>query len=384
MLTAPFLNVRDFGAQPVEFGDSAKVAAGFDSTAAFQAALDAAKPGGMVFVPTGCYRMTAPLRLTAGTQLVGGGLGGTVLTSEKPMAGLIHCTGIGGPMTVIRDLFFAGPLGGNWECDALYLEGCNGVTVRDCWFGGWRRALRIDGGSDLWVRNIVFELNQEGITARAAELGWAYSNLRFFDCYGYHNSRSGMTCENLRGLQILGCYSLGTPVALSLKSCVGVTIGDAQILRNGDACREGLVLEDCQAVTVRGCAFDHMDQSALRATRCRTLTINANVLTRTLVGDALVLEQCTTTTVTGNSIATAARHGLRATACQHTVLAQNTVDAYGQAEEGRAGAYGIVCDGESTDCTLADNAVVPTEGAGAPVHVAPEARRIMVRGAETE
>jgi len=54
-LMAPFLNVRDFGARPMEFGDSAKVAAGVDSTAAFQAALDAAKPGGMVFVPTGCY-----------------------------------------------------------------------------------------------------------------------------------------------------------------------------------------------------------------------------------------------------------------------------------------------------------------------------------------
>lgn len=83
--------------------------------------------------------------------------------SDKAMPAVIHLRGVTGPMTVSRDLFFAAPIGGNRECDAIYLEATNGITVRDCWFGGWRRAVHIRGVSDHWLRNLVFELNQEGI-----------------------------------------------------------------------------------------------------------------------------------------------------------------------------------------------------------------------------
>lgn len=53
------------------FGAGSQLA---DSTSAIQAALDAAKTGGTVRVPSGIYRITRPLKCHQGTSLVGDGL----------------------------------------------------------------------------------------------------------------------------------------------------------------------------------------------------------------------------------------------------------------------------------------------------------------------
>jgi len=233
----PFVNVVDFGAKSFgEFGDAEKIAQQPDSTEAIQSALDAGAHA-TVFLPKGQYRLTRPLSMKAGTTFMGEGPGNTVLTSEKSMSAVIHLKGVHGPMTVIRDLFFAGPLGGNWQCDAIFLDGTNGVTIRDCWFGAWRRAVRIEGVSDHWLRNIVFELNQEGVVVRgSSELGRWHGNLRMFDCYGYQNYQGAIRVENLRGLQIQGCSSVGSAYFLWLKNCSNATISGASVNWDGSPC----------------------------------------------------------------------------------------------------------------------------------------------------
>ena len=72
-----------------------------------------------------------------------------------------------------------------------------------------RTGIRVDGISDTWLRNIVFELNQQGIVVQCGEIGWASGNLRMLDCYGYQNYQTGITVTNCRGVQLSDCSAVG-------------------------------------------------------------------------------------------------------------------------------------------------------------------------------
>jgi len=378
-----FVSAADFGAKPGEFGDAAKVVEMPDATDAIQTALDAGAHG-TVFLPKGHYRVTRPLSMKAGTTFQGEGLGGTVLTSEKAMSAVIHLKGVHGPMTVIRDLFFGGPLGGNWQCDAIFLEGTNGVTVRDCWFGAWRRAVRLDGVSDHWLRNIVFELNQEGIVVDQPQLGRWHGNLRLFDCYGYQNYQGAIRIKNIRGLQIQGCSSVGSGYFLWLKGCANVAVSGASVNWDGSPyARFGLMLEDCSLVTVSGCNIEGQKEAGLRAVKSRQLSLRGNLISNTRNGPGVWLEQCSQSTVSENVITESAGHGIRVSSCAKLVLASNVVSSYGQGEAPHdpASSNALLCDGESRDCILTDNVITPTPGAGVPIRLGEKVQEVRIRDA---
>ena len=133
---------------------------------------------------------------------MGSGYCSTVLSTEKPLPGVLYLKKVGGPMTVVSDLFVGAPVGGNRGADGIWLDNSNGVTVHDCWISSWGTGIRVDGISDTWLRHLVCELNYVGISAQAAELGWASGNLPpLLDCYSYQNQRAGITLSNCRGVQ---------------------------------------------------------------------------------------------------------------------------------------------------------------------------------------
>lgn len=382
--TPPYINAADYGIHSITPGDSGKVAQQPDSTDAIQAALDAGA-GGTVFLPKGCYRVTRPLSMKAGTTFMGEGLGGTVLTSEKPMTAVIHLKGVSGPMTVIRDLFFAAPLGGNWQCDAIFLDGTNGITIRDCWFGAWRRAVRIEGVSDHWLRNLVFELNKEGIVVTCSSLGRWHGNLRLLDCYGYQNSNGAIRIENVRGVQCQSCSSVGSAYFLLLKNCQNVAVSGANVNWDGSPyARFGLRLENCSLATVSGCNVDGQKEVGLEAIASRLLTVSGNVINGTREGPAMRLERCARSTISNNVLAQSATHGIHISDSSSLVLSQNVIDDYGHGKSAKdaAACHGILGDGECKDSLVADNIIKPAAGAGEPIELTAGSQSVKVRVSE--
>lgn len=323
--TAPFVNAADFH-PPRAAADRLQVEVFHenpDATEALQAALDAGA-GSVVYIPAGAYRVTRPLRIHTGTTLMGAGYCATMLLTEKPLPAILHAKGVGGPMTIIRDLWTAGPIGGNWEATGIWLEGCNGITVRDCWVSALHTGIRVDGISDTWLRNIVFELNQHGIVVQCPELSWACGNLRLFDCYGYQNYQSGITVTNCRGVQASDCSAVGSGTGLTMKGCAQVTITGYQI--NWDASpwrRYGIRLEDCEYVTVGNCVVEGMADYGIAAVRCRHLAMCGNIVRHTTNGPGVLLEDCADSTVLGNVVSESAAEDAKVIGCRNVVLMGN-------------------------------------------------------------
>ncbi len=355
--TPAFVNVQDFGAEPFyEGGDASAIAQKPDSTDAIQAAIDAADHG-TVFIPRGQYRVTRPLTMEAGSVLAGDGPGNTVLTSEKAMSAVVHLRGVAGPMTVIRDMFFAGPLGGNWECDAIFLDGTNGIAIRDCWLAAWRRAVRIEGVSDHWLRDLVFELNQEGIVVRGGDgLGRWHENLRLLNCYGYQNYQGAIRIENVRGIQADSCSSVGSAYFLWLRNCANATVTGASVNWDGSPwAKYGVLLEDCSLVAMHGCNIEGPPEYGLRASNSKRLTLQGNMVSHVRNGPGIHLESCAQSSLADNVVAHTASHGIQVASCQGTIVRGNIVSDFAEGE-GATGS-GIYTSDNASDCLIDGNLI---------------------------
>ncbi len=372
--TPPFINAADFGLQPCS-PDRLKVEdfhTNPDSTTALQAALDAGA-GAVVYIPAGQYRVTAPLRIQTGTTVMGAGYNATMLLTEKPIPAILHAKGVGGPMTVIRDLWTCGPIGGNWQATGIWLEGCNGVTVRDCWVSALETGIRVDGISDTWLRNIVFELNQHGIVVKCPELSWASGNLRLLDCYGYQNYQTGITLEKCRGVQVSDCSAVGSGTFLQARDCAQMTITGSQVNWDASPWRKfGLRLEGCDYVTASGNVIEGMVEYGVAAVDCRHLTLTGNVIRNTQGGPGLIIERCEVASVTANSVTESASDGIRVGGCRYLSLTGNVVDAYGQGAGLTAQAAGLRVTAPCLDSELHGNLVRPADN-GAPATAGLEA-----------
>ena len=122
-------------------------------------------------------------------------------------------------MTIVSDLWVAGPVGGNWNATGIWLDNSNGVQRPRLL--GLRARDRHPCGRDL--RRLAapprFELNQHGFPAAHVELGWASGNLRLLDCYGYQNYQAGITLTNCRGVQVHSCSATGSAHAILARHC---------------------------------------------------------------------------------------------------------------------------------------------------------------------
>jgi hypothetical protein len=364
--TPPYVNAADYGLRPATrdklavkvFGENP------DCSDALQKAFDAGA-GGTVYIPAGQYRVTRPIIIQSGTTIMGAGYCATMLLTEKPIPAILHARKVGGPMTIVRDLWVAGPIGGNWEATGIWLDGSNGVTVRDCWVSALGTGIRVDGISDTWLRNIVFELNHNGIVVECPELGWASGNLRLIDCYGYQNYFTGITLTNCRGVQMDACSSVGSAYALLARNCAQVTVLGTQVNFDGSPWRKfGVRLEDCDTITLADGVVEGMLEYAVAAVGCRRLSLHGNVIRHTTAGPGLVLERCELATVSGNSVCESAKDGIVVKGCQYLALTGNVVDTYGEQPEQRASAAGIRLDAECAHCESAANVVKPVGGGG--------------------
>jgi len=357
--STPYINAADFGIKPVSHDKllTELFDQNFDSTDGLQAALDAGAEG-IVFIPAGMYRVTQPLIAKSGTTIMGAGYCSTILASEKTMPAIIHLK-VSGPMTTIRDMWICGPVGGNWGAAGIWLEGSNGVTVRDCWVSALNVGILIDGMSDIWLRNIVTELNQDGIKAQcpSGPLGWASGNLRMFDCYGYQNYKTGFTLANLRGVQMQSCTATGSGYAISAKNCAQVTIIGAQVNFDGSPFRKyGVRLEKCDTITFANSVIEGMLDYGVAAVDCSHLSMTGNVIRNTTAGPGMLIKGCRLTTVSGNCVTESAHNGIAVSDCEDITLIGNTVDRYG-AKPGENESFEGLKTTNNTNCQKIGNII---------------------------
>ena len=344
--SAPYVNAADFGLRPCR-PEKMKIevfAENPDATDALQKALDAGA-GGRVFIPPGAYRVIRPLVVQSGTTVMGSGYCSTVLSTEKPLPGVLYLKKVGGPMTVVSDLFVGAPVGGNRGADGIWLDNSNGVTVHDCWISSWGTGIRVDGISDTWLRHLVCELNYVGISAQAAELGWASGNLRLLDCYSYQNQRAGITLSNCRGVQAHSCAATGSAHAILARHCAQMTIQGTQVNFDGAPWRHfGIRLEDCEHTTLTSSVVEGMIDCGIALAGCRHITATGNVVRNTTGGPGFVVENCAAGVIAANSISQSAEEGMRVTGCHDLVISGNVIDSYGQSKQGRGPWHGLRVD----------------------------------------
>jgi hypothetical protein len=360
--TASQVNAADYGLKPADPKKMAKEVfhENPDCSDALQKALDAGA-GSVVYIPAGWYRVTRPMIIQTATTVTGAGSGATVISTEKSIPAILHCR-VAGPMTVIRDLWVAGPVGGNWGATGIWLDRSNGVTVRDCWVSALGTGIRVDGISDTWLRHIVYELNQNGIVVECGKLSWASGNLRLFDCYAYQNYGTGITLANCRGVQMDACSAVGSGYALRATNCAQMTIHGTQVNWDGSPWRRfGIRLEGCDTVTLVGSSVEGMKDYGMAAVNCRRLSVTGNVVRHTEQGPGMLVQNCELTTLSANTVSESAADGIALTGCQHLTLVGNVVDSFGLKAAKETPAKGIRLDETCKECEQVANQVKAIE-----------------------
>jgi hypothetical protein len=353
----PYVHAADFGLKPAS-PDKMKVehfGQNPDATEALQKALDGGA-GGRVYIPPGAYRVTRPLLVRTGTTVMGAGFCASMLLSEKPLPAILHVRKVGGPMTILSDLWVAGPMGGQWGATGIWLDNANGVTVHDCWVSALGTGIRVDGISDTWLRHIVFELNQQGIVVQCPTLGWASGNLRLLDCYGYQNYGGGITLNNCRGVQMHCCSATGSAHALLARNCAQITVSGTQVNWDGSPWRKfGIRLENCNYVTLSNSVVEGMVQYGIAAVDCQHLSLQGNVIRNTTNGPGLIVQKCRYGSVVGNCISESAQDGGVIAGCRDLTITGNIADGFGRKPETSAHPLGLRIEKDCDNCQVLAN-----------------------------
>jgi hypothetical protein len=282
-----------------------------------------------------------------------------MLLTEKPLPGILHLRKVSGPMTIISDLWVAGPVGGNRGAAGIWLDNSNGVTVHDCWISALGTGIRVDGISDTWLRHLICELNLQGISVQTPDLGWASGNLRLFDCYGYQNQQASITLTNCRGVQMDSCAATGSAHAILARHCAQVTIQGTQVNFDGSPWRRfGIRLEDCEHATLSGSVVEGMVAHGIALAGCRHTIATGNVVRNTTGGPGFLVEQCEASVISANSISQSAEDGMRVSGCRNLSISGNVIDLYGQSKEHHGPWRGLRID-NCQGCQEGANIVLP-------------------------
>jgi hypothetical protein len=272
---------------------------------------------------------------------------------------IVHLCKVGGPMTIVSDLWVAGPVGGNWNAAGIWLDSSNGVTVHDCWVSALGTGIRVDGISDTWLRHLVFELNQHGIAVQTPELGWASGNLRLLDCYGYQNYQAGITLTNCRGVQVQSCSATGSAHAILARHCAQLTIEGTQVNFDGSPWRRfGIRLEDCEHATLVGSVVEGMVRYGIALAGCRHFTAAGNVVRNTTGGPGFLVEKCEAGTISANNVSQSAEDGMRVSGSRHLAITSNVIDSFGRTKERSDVWRGLRID-DCQDCQALGNITLP-------------------------
>jgi len=204
--SGPVVNVchSTYGADPTGVADS---------TAAIQAAIDAASAGDVIYFPPGNYLISTTLTLASNKSLQGEGYGSKIITATASMD-LITCSSIAN--LSIKGLRLEGADTGTGTPAGILIDDSIRIQVEDCWIEESYFGIMVDGSSSqvmisncvmyenlcaacrfdssanqcLFTGNDVFNNDTEGvhIDDDATEIVVSNNNI-------YHNGNSGVRIE---------------------------------------------------------------------------------------------------------------------------------------------------------------------------------------------
>ncbi|WP_280665516.1 MULTISPECIES: glycosyl hydrolase family 28-related protein [unclassified Kitasatospora] len=230
-------NVKDFGA----VGDGVA-----DDTAAIQAAIKAIPGGGVVYLPSGTYRISAALTVTSGLTFRGTGAQSTFVVQSSTTADGFAGTDL--LFVTFESLSIDGPGSTSGTGMGVHFTlaahaATQYVTMRNCMVKNW--------GSDGINIAIPMVSSFNGVIAQTnggygfnihtnADTGPAGTSCQFTSCYANANTVGGFRLHKLTYSQLSGCaadsnpvgYELDFPCGISLNGC-GAEVNATGILVNG-------------------------------------------------------------------------------------------------------------------------------------------------------
>ncbi|MDB4914040.1 MAG: hypothetical protein JWM95_1684 [Gemmatimonadetes bacterium] len=350
-MTAQF-DVRQFGAKGDGRAD--------DSQAFIRALAAAATRGGIVVVPTGTYRSPQTLHLASGVSVRGTGASSIILhVNGEPLVFVaIDAQTIG-----VQDLAIAGrfahgvlfercsdamisrchisggtvPLAG--YSGAVFVAGCDGVTVQDCRFERNGAEAQL-GGADFQCDGLgaasrhVRVLRNECISTDVA------FNIRCHDM-----SRSEVRGNVVRGARLMGPPHHGYgilvyPTVADLESCVENTIADNRVSQTQGS---GIYLVRSHRSRIENNIID------------RVATLQAD---HTLPVAGIALNQCEFVSVLRNKISNSGHAGISVASDRagvgHAEVSKNVIST--------TGGYGVHLRGTLIDVHVTDNVIWRAHG----------------------
>ncbi len=237
-VTAPPLdwqNVMDNGA----VGDGVA-----DDTAAIQATINAIPEGGVVYFPSGSYKISSALTVTSGLTLRGTGPQSSFIVQSSTTANGFSGTDL--LFVTFESLSIDGPGSGSGtgvDFTVTNNPATQYVTMRNCMVKNWGS----DGISIVlpmvsYFHGVIAQTNGGyGFNIHAnADTGPAGTSCQFSSCYANANAVGGYRLHKLTYSQLSGCaadsnpigYELDFPCGISLNGC-GAEVNGTGIKVNG-------------------------------------------------------------------------------------------------------------------------------------------------------
>ncbi|MFF1701336.1 glycosyl hydrolase family 28-related protein [Streptomyces sp. NPDC058252] len=221
------LNVKDHGAKADDTTDDSQ---------AIQALIDTAPQGAVVYLPPGKYRLAAPLRVSNGVTLRGGGWNPHFVPRTNMVAAYLRPATagnfVGNSLIIVNPAPVNGPyidsaFGGGPRIEGLALNGKNvtnstggniaaisissgvkDVAVRNVSIWGFTGdGIYSDNGAGMQFRNVVISTNGGvGFNITSTTTGGA-TDVDLIECYSQGNGGDGFILKNPNAVSMMGCRS---------------------------------------------------------------------------------------------------------------------------------------------------------------------------------
>jgi hypothetical protein len=289
---------------------------GTDNQAAFSRAISVANTfspngGGLVYIPSGIYKLITPISIPVGVTVRGDGKWTTILfcpNSFATVAGLVQFNGSGGPPAKLQSLAVLGQNGGAGGNGIVVNS--NGTFLEDIWCGsfvGVSSAGIVLNSTDVFLNNFAVELCLQGIQINATgtsiniENGTLYGHsaagmliinsasvengrvivtaVRASDC-----AQDGFVVSGGKCVTFNGCSTIATTNAKNTHSGFDIDTSDdvvlngctARVTGTASAAGVGILAVASSAVVINGCSVRGF-QDGVRLTSCNNIDISGGM-----------------------------------------------------------------------------------------------------------
>lgn len=160
--------------------------AGTNNAATMQAAINALGALGVLFQPSGVFKVSSQLAFPSDFTWRGAGNYCSIVFAPAAFndaTGLIKLNGAGGPPTVIEDLCITGQVGGAGAASVGINSIANGVFLRNLWVGGFKTNVVLGQTDNFLLDSVVEESIAGGTGVSIISPDVTVANCVIYHCY---------------------------------------------------------------------------------------------------------------------------------------------------------------------------------------------------------